>query len=77
MTLRAFLLGCWFGSHDRVHARTAKGELVLRCQTCFDDQPVLQSEIVKGPKHAPDKVLGQPKEKATFVKHRKVIGRVG
>lgn len=58
MTLRS-LLWCLFG-HDRVTTRTAHGDMIYRCTNCGHERPVLQTEIITGPKSRPDRVRGEP-----------------
>ena len=57
--LRRLLRGCY--SHLDLRERDAQGKAVLICQTCGSIRPMLESEILKGPKFYQDQVLGQPK----------------
>lgn len=59
------LLSACFWSHgDRLRARDERGRLILKCQDCGHEQVVLETEVLKGPKHTPDAVAGQPAGKA-------------
>lgn len=58
--LKSFFAGCWFSHGNRVRARNENGQRVLRCEDCGDEQLMLTSAIVKGPKHEPDRVAGAP-----------------
>lgn len=57
---------CWFGMHgDRVRERDASGAAVLACPDCRHAIPILSdADMLRGPKHSPDPVLGQPTGKA-------------
>jgi len=58
------LLRCWF-SHNRVQERDEAGNLILVCQDCRHTIPALSTgELLKGPAHTPQPVLGQPTGKA-------------
>lgn len=70
-----FFSSCVFGHGDRYRSRDDRGRLVLVCEACGDEQIVLGSEIVKGPKHTADVVPGQPRLKVLrrWPDRRKVI----
>lgn len=55
---------CLFGHGARVNERREDGALVLACERCGHQQPLLTTAIIQGPKSQPVKVLGQPTGKA-------------
>ena len=72
--LRRLLVGCY--SHLDLRERDAQGKAILVCQTCGDVRPMLESEVLHGPKFYPDQVLGQPKASAQIVSrfHKRKVG---
>ena len=53
------LRGCY--SHLDLRERDAQGKAILVCSICGDVRPMLESEILKGPKFYQDETLGKPK----------------
>lgn len=59
---------CWLLGHGhRIRTRNDQGQLVLRCEDCAHDQPVLQQEAITGPAHQVPRDLGAVKTKAIRV----------
>lgn len=57
MTLLS-LYCCLFGHED---IRERRGlSYVLQCERCGQERPMLETEVIRGPKHQPDPVLGKP-----------------
>ena len=73
ITLSTFFGVCLFGhDSDRIRVRNEEGKLMLRCQSCNHDLPILADPVIYGPAHTPPEVKGQP----TFVKTTKKKMRV-
>ena len=72
--LTRLLRGCY--SHLDLRERDAQGKAILVCQTCGDVRPMLESEVLHGPKFYPDQVLGQPTGSAQIVSrfHQRKVG---
>jgi hypothetical protein len=61
------LFFCTF-SHSYVRSRTGEGAYVLRCTECQTERPFFAEEVVRGPKHCADEVLGKPTGKAKILR---------
>ena len=72
--LTRLLRGCY--SHLDLRERDAQGKAILVCQTCGDVRPMLESEVLKGPRFYQAETLGQPKGSAQIVSrfHQRKVG---
>lgn len=68
--LRRLLAGCF--QHDDIRERDEQGRPLLVCRTCGDRRYMLDTAIVKGPRHEPAAVYGTPLAKAKKVRPAKV-----
>ena len=57
--LTRLLRGCY--SHLDLRERDAQGKAILVCSICGDVRPMLESEVLKGPRFYQAETLGQPK----------------
>lgn len=64
--LRRLMFGCWRSHGDQLRERRASGYWMV-CQRCGCEQPILQTETLKGPRHQQDPIPGQPTGKACKV----------
>lgn len=72
MTFRALLAGCWFSHQERIRERIG-GKVHFVCPRCDDAIPANSSEVIKGPRHTPVAVEGQPRMVAKIVRADNVI----
>ena len=67
MTFRELVHGCWW-----THAETIWEAGHFRCLQCGTTIDVLPQAVIRGPRHHPEPVRGQPKLKAKLVRSAKV-----